>query len=52
LDAQRKKIQDDRMQVTKEIEAIKKTAERQKTEEQRLQERQTHLDKTRGFNKY
>ena len=52
LDAERKKIQDDRRQVTKEMEAIKKTAEGQRTEEQRLQEWQTRLNKTGGFNKF
>jgi hypothetical protein len=52
LDMERKKIQDDRRQVTKEMEAIKKTAEEQRTEEQRLQKWQTNLEKTGCFNKF
>jgi len=51
LDAEREKIQDDRRKVTKEMDAIRKTAERQRTEEKRLQKWQKHLDKTGGFNK-
>ena len=52
LNVEREKIQDDRRQVTKEMDAIKKTAEEQRTEEQRLQKWQTNLEKTGGFNKF
>lgn len=52
LDAERKKIKDDQEKIIQEWEAINKTLEELRTEEHRLQEWQTLLNKTRGFNKF
>ena len=52
LDTKRKKIKDDQEKITQEWETIKKTVEELRTEEQRLQEWQKLMNKTRGFNKF